>query len=385
MKLRAPKLRTVRGAVSWRFASDVVEAFLTRDGGHLAPVTFSTSRGQVQPFAIAPWGDSDLGSNAAPVLKTLRGDFFCLPFGGNDATWRRERHPAHGETATRPWKLLGLDSSPDHMELSAEMRTDVRPGRVIKRLRLRPGETNIYSRHELHDFTGPMCLGHHAMLAFPQEEDSGRIALSPWREGRVCPRPFESAAQGGYSSLKTGARFRDLRRVKLAQGGFADLSSFPAREGFDDLVMVSSQPGQSLAWTAVSFPRQGYLWFALKDPRMLASTVLWHSNGGRHYPPWNGRHRCVLGLEEVTAYFHFGLVESAAKNPLSRRGIPTVLHLHPDRPVMINYVMGVAVIPRNFDSVRNVHFTDKQIEFEAVSGAKVRHRIDLGFFAPSTS
>ncbi|MSU46464.1 MAG: hypothetical protein EXS42_04925 [Lacunisphaera sp.] len=58
------------------------------------------------------------------------------------------------------------------------------------------------------------------------------------------------------------------------------------------------------------------VWFALKDPRVLASTVLWYSSGGRH--------RGVLGLEDVASYFHIGLAGSAAPNPASRRSIRAV-------------------------------------------------------------
>ena len=50
------------------------------------------------------------------------------------------------------------------------------------------------------------------------------------------------------------------------------------------------------AWTAVAFPQQRQVWFALKDPRLLRATIFWISNGGRYYPPWNGRHRNVMGL-----------------------------------------------------------------------------------------
>ena len=89
--------------------------------------------------------------------------------------------------------------------------------------------------------------------------------------------------------------------------------------------MVVHEATPDFAWTAVTFPAQRYVWFALKDPRVLRSTVLWHSNGGRHYPPWNGRHVNVLGMEDVTTYFHFGLAESARPNSISRRGFPTCL------------------------------------------------------------
>ena len=258
MKSAGSDLHRVRGAASWRLASDRVEAFLTRDGGQLAPVTFRTARGPVQPYAIAPWSEERLGPGTPAVLRALRGDFFCLPFGGNERPWRGERHPVHGETASARWRLVSVSPPGPVVELTAELVATVRPGRVRKRVRLRAGETNVYCRDELRGFQGPMCLGHHAMLAFPAAEGAGRIALSPWRGGQVCPRPFESPVQGGYSALKTGARFRDLRRLPLAGGGWADLTRYPAREGFEDLVLVSARRGARLAWTAVKSQPKKY-------------------------------------------------------------------------------------------------------------------------------
>ncbi|MGH8018404.1 MAG: hypothetical protein ACREIA_08955, partial [Opitutaceae bacterium] len=372
-------LITVHGAPSWRIANESVEAFLTRDGGHLGPVTFRTTHGDIQPFAVAPWWNETLGPDAPEMLRCLRGDFFCAPFGGNASPWRNERHPPHGETASARWRPLSLaEKTPGRVSLEAELKLTVRPGRVLKSIQLRPDETNVYCRHTLQDMSGPMCLGHHAMLQFPNEEGAGRIALSPFRHGQVCPQPFEVAAQGGYSCLKTAATFKDLRKVPLATGGVADLTRYPSREGFEDLVMVSAARRPAIAWTTVAFPAQGYLWFGLKDPKVLASTVMWHSNGGRHYPPWNGRHRGVLGLEEITSYFHFGLAESAAENPISRRGIPTCLRLRRDRPLRIDYIIGVAPIPPDFDCVRTVRFIRDGIILEAVSGAAVEHRVDIG-------
>src|SRR5205814_1633800 len=121
-------------------------------------------------------------------------------------------------------------------------------------------------------------------------------------------------------------------------GDFADLSRYPARRGFEDLVMLVSDTGAPFAWTAVTFLKQRYVWFALKDPGVLRETIFWISNGGRHYPPWNGRHVNVMGLEEVTSYFHLGLAESARKNPLSTKGIPSCVQLNPRRPLTVNYI-----------------------------------------------
>lgn len=358
-------------------ASDRVEAFLTCRGGHLAPVTFQTPVGPIQPFAVAPWHGEKLPAGLPGVLRPLRGDFFCAPFGGNAKPWRGEQHPTHGETAEQRWRLSREGSS--GLRLTAELKTKVRPGRVVKRIELRPGETNLYLSHELHGMSGPMCLGHHATLKFPEQPGSGRIALSPWRFGQVCPEEFELPAQGGYSSLKIGAPIQNLRRVPLANGGTTDLTRYPARAGFEDLVMLSARVGRTPAWTAVTFPAQRYVWFALKDPRKLASTVLWHSNGGRHMAPWSSRHRGVLGLEEVTSYFHFGLAESVAANPVSRQGIPTVVRLDPKHPLRVPYIMGIAAIPRGFDTVRRIEFLPGHIVLHAASGKTVRHVVDANF------
>jgi hypothetical protein len=376
-----PAIKKIMGAPSWRLASDVVEAFLTREGGKLGPVTFQLEGKRVQPFAIAPWAEEKLPPDSPAVLHGLRGDFFCMPFGANARTWHGERHPLHGESATGRWRVESARQDAGGAEMVATLKTRVRPGLIRKRLRLAAGQTVIYCRHELSGFSGSMCLGHHAMLQFPEEEGSGHIALSPFRFGQVSPLPFESPAAGGYSALKIDAPFRSLAKVPLAEGGFADLTRYPARGGFEDLVMVTARPAR-LAWTTVSFPRQGWLWFALKEPRTLASTVLWHSNGGRHYPPWSGRHRGVLGLEEVTAYFAFGLAESCSPNPLSRRGIPTSLRLDPQTTLGVNYVMGVTALPRGFDTVRRVAFGKNSVEFVAGNGRRARQTVDLDFFRP---
>jgi hypothetical protein len=118
--------------------------------------------------------------------------------------------------------------------------------------------------------------------------------------------------------------------------------------------MLVSDADVPFAWTAVSFPKERYVWFALKDPRVLRETVFWLSNGGRHYPPWNSRHVNVMGLEEVTSYFHCGLAESARKNPISRKGFPTCLKLDSRKPLAVNYIMGVARIPAGFDRVASI-------------------------------
>jgi len=373
------KIARIHGQPSWIFASNKVEAAVTQLGGHLAPVKFRLKHGVVQPYAIAPWAEEVLDRKIAPLFHALRGDFFCAPFGGNETPYNGERHLIHGETAQARWKLKSLTRSRAQTRLHLSLKTKTRPGRVDKFLFLRRDETALYCRHALTGMSGKMSLGHHATLKFPAKAGSGLIDTSPISHGQVLPVPFENPAGRGYSFLKVGAPFVHLDKVPASDGTQADLSRYPARPGFDDLAMVTHQAAPDFAWTAVAFPEERYVWFALKDPRVLRSTILWMSHGGRHYPPWNGRHVNVMALEDVTAYFHIGLAESARKNPINRRGIATSLLLDSRRPLIVNYIMGVTEIPAKWGRVKSIICVPGGIQINSPRGRPVHVPLDPAF------
>ena len=370
-------MRTVLTQPSWRLANTNMEVFVTENGGHLGPATFDRKGKAIQPLSVAPWVMEPTDRKLPKILKVLRGDFFCLPFGGNETPFRGEHHPVHGETANAQWKLESLTKGHLHVSL----RTKKRPRQVDKHIYLRDGHNAIYSRHVISGMKGAMNPGHHAMLAFPDTPGSGVISTSPFIYGQVFPGAFETPATGGYQSLIPGAEFSSLEQVPLLSGGMTDLTRYPARRGYEDLVILVGDPGFGPGWTAVTFPDQRYVWFAMKDSRMLRHTVLWLSNGGRHYPPWNGRHVNVMGLEEVTSYFHLGLAESARLNPLSAKGYPTCLTLNPNRETVINYIMAVAAIPRGFDKVAALETSPDQqsVTLRSPSGISVNVPIDCTF------
>jgi hypothetical protein len=379
-RLKQPALRTVLGQPSWRLATPQVEVFVTRQGGHVGPVKFKLEgRRTLAPFSVAPWAQEQeiqRDRNTPDIIKVLRGDFFCMPFGGNATPYRGERHPVHGETANAKWKFES--KAGDSLRLS--LRTKIRRARIEKTIRLRRGDRAIYSRHVISEARGPMNFGHHAMLQFPDSPGSGLVSTSPFVYGQVYPKPVEQPENRGYSILKPGAEFDSIERVPMITGETTDLSRYPARRGFEDLVMLISVPDPPFAWTAVSFPNEGFVWFALKDPRVLPNTIFWISNGGRHYAPWNSRHVNVMGLEEVIGNFHEGLAESAAENPLSRRGYKTSVPLDPNRTLVVNYIMAVAAIPRGFDRVTSIEPSGADgVVLRSASGQRVAAPLDLAF------
>lgn len=385
----APEERTVHAQPSWILATKDVELAVTKRGGHMAPVTFDRAAAKpIRPYHVSPWQEEGLANLPAAVLVPLRGDFFCLPFGGNTAPRGDERHVPHGEAATAEWKLGLRSRDADGTErLSLVLDTKARPGRITKELFLVPGEPVVYSRHVIEGFVGPTPLGHHATLALPDEEGVVRVSTSPFRIGMTCPGVFSDPAAKEYQSLASGQTFTDLARVPSAFKTPADVdcSRFPARRGYADLLAVvadQAKLGGGPAWTAAVHTQDRWAWFAIRDARMLPTTVFWIENHGRHGVPWLGRNNC-LGLEDVCAFFADGLVPSIEPNALSEQGVRTAILLDAARPTEIRYAQGAVRVPEGFDVVERIDFTTPgRIVLVAASGktvaVPVRHAFVMG-------
>ncbi len=344
------KTKKILGQASWQLRSTQVEAWLTCLGGHLAPVTFRLKGRDVRPYAIAPWAEEKLPPAMPAVLRALRGDFFCLPFGGPGDVPKKESFPLHGDAANGRWRKPRLKRTGDRTTLSVELDSRVPRGRVTKEITVRDGQHAVYSRHVLSGMSGPVTFSHHPMVQFPAEPGSGLIATSPIHFGQVSPSRAADPTKGGYSSLAPGAFFKSLRKVPKFGGGFDDVTVYPARIGYEDFVLLASVP-KKIAWTTVTFPKQGYVWFALRDPKTLPSTFFWFSNAGLHGAPASGRLRGILGVEDMAYYFGSGQKAALGANAFTRRGHPTHARLDPQRPTVVNTITGVAAIPRGFGRV----------------------------------
>lgn len=379
----ATTLKTVESQPGWELLGDRVSCHVTKLGGMMAAVCFDrSSNTPFEPYYISPWQNEGLDPGE-PVLRPLRGDFFCMPFGENNR-YGSESHPVHGEAASAAWNLERRESHSSDAgrihTLELSIRTQVRPGDLRKRIHLVDGENVVYVQHVLEGYSGPMTFGHHAILKGSEEQDAVRISTSPLRLAMTAPKSAPYTQDGEYYALAGLSEFESLESAPTVwrEDPTADLSGFPRRRGFVDLAAVFQQVTDDPAWTAAVFTAEGYLWFSLKDPRMLPATVLWMENHGRHQSPWNGRN-CCLGLEDVCGYFSRGLAESADANPVNERGIPTTAQLSPDTPTTVNYIEGAVRIPREFDRVAAVEFGADTLRFVADSGAFAEEPVRADF------
>jgi len=338
-------METIHGAPSFPLKNDLVSLFLTRDGGHLAPASFILGDRVVSPYALAPWTPGEVDPGLPVLLKNLRGDFLCLPFGP------QEGGPPHGETANNEWSLVSEGENSITLGIGA---SDVSAS-VSKTVSLRPGQTAIYYEHRISGLDGDFSYGNHPILDLSSvKEGEARVSVSPFRWASVYPEWFSNPADGANQGLRIGAIFSDLREVPLANGGVTDLTRYPSRPGTDDLVMMVSEDAtaeQPFAWNAVVM--DGYVWFSLKTPADFPSTMFWLSNGGRSAAPWNSRHTGRIGIEDVCSHFCDG-VDISRKDLLRNIGVPTTRRFSKDQPVTLRNIQAVAAIPENFGLVETI-------------------------------
>ncbi len=366
------KMETIDAQPSWILESPQVRLAVTKVGGQMAPVTFLRDSGKpVQPYHVSPWQNEGLKDLPAPVLTALRGDWFCLPFGGNGDAFRHEKHPPHGEVAGAEWTYVDTKHDGGRHTLVLAFEPQARKGKIVKELSLVEGHNAVYSRHIVTGFSGPAPCGHHATLAMPDEPGVFRVSTSPIDFGMTNPSRFSDPAKREYQALAIAAPFTDLAHVPLLEKGTgdADLTRLPARQGYADLVQVVNKQ-DATAWTCATRTDEGWLWYALKDPKVLRSTLFWIENRGRHGSPWNGRNNC-LGLEDVTSFFADGLAASAGANLLTRRGVPTAIEFTADKPTEIRYIQGVTRVPEGFGKVVAAEYAPGSVTFVAEGGERV--------------
>ncbi|MDE0596452.1 MAG: hypothetical protein OSB65_14510 [Roseibacillus sp.] len=373
---------SLHGASSFQLSSDCVELAVTQSAGMLAPVTFTLHGESFSPYALAPWEPDEIDPGLPNLLKYLRGDFLCLPFGPQD-----EGEP-HGETANAEWSLLSRTEDTLHLAMEPH---DV-GGRVEKLLRLRSGHAAIYCEHRISGIDGHFSYGHHPILDFSGlAEGQGRVTTSPFRFGSVNPGLFSDPANEEYQILVPGAEFSDLRAVPIAAesptspdkneaAGTTDLTRYPSREGYEDLIMLvndEATEAQPFAWTACVMDR--FLWFSLKSPTDFPATLFWISNGGRRAAPWSGRHLARLGLEEVCSHFADN-VTSSRENKLAAQGIPTTRSFSKDETVSLRIIQAAAAVPADFGAVASITpHGDQGVLITSYTGLSVEVMLDWQF------
>lgn len=355
---------------TYNLKNNCVEVGVTEECGHLYPVKFFFDQKVIEPMHIAPWVNDNLEDTIPPMLRMLRGDFFCAPFGDSDLLEDEKR--GHGSSANDLWDLVEETKSSLKLKLSKK----ILGAELLKEITVNENETVVYQKHTFNGGEGKIPVGHHAML---KVKSNAYLSFSDFIYGGTPPDPVEPDPQKGRSVLKYPQKFSDLTSLQLEDGTTTNASVYPFSSNHEDLFMIVSENDLPFGWSALSCPNEGWLWFSIKNIHILPNTVIWLSNGGRYYPPFSSRHKNVIGIEETASYFHLGHKASVSNNELFRQGFKTYIELKPDETLKIPYLFGVTRIPGSFGRVKSLTEVNEGIDISDYNGNTVHTKININF------
>ncbi len=335
-----------RATLRW----DRGEATLQSLGGMLAPVRFDLADGRsVSPLHVAPWENEDM-SDQPGILRRLRGDWPCVPFGAAPhrplpQPWSKDilkpgprqvitDHYPHGFGSNHHWdlqasadnRLSGTIRYPDDHPIEAlERYVEGVAGRpeIICSLTVTP-------RHDCH-----LPIGLHPVFRLPESEDDAILDVGPHRT--VWSHPLDE--EKPVSSVQPNRHFESLDTLWSREDRPLSLTRLPLAAASETLLLLTGVCGRVHLTNKAERYRMTLQW----DPEIFPSLMLWISNRGRAYRPWNGRH-LAIGIEPVRAAFDLGVRVSSRPNPLNSAGVETSYPFKAGTPLTTQYKIGVEAI-----------------------------------------
>ncbi len=326
---------TYRG-LGWAHGALTVQ----RLGAMLAPVTFVLADGrQVSPFHIAPWADDPEAEALPGLLRKLRGEWPCVPFGysvpsdGWPDAWSSVMGPpepgeeAHGHSSNHDWTWIEGDGRSLSLALDYPGSSPV--ARVERTITPDPAAPAVDIEFRI--MVRRACrlpIGLHPVFRLPAETEAAELELGAFDHGRTYPDDVEP----GAPLFAKDAIFSSLHAVPDRAGGTVDASRLPLAANTEELLQVQGLDGT----VALASHAEGYRVRLSWQKEHFPSLLLWYSNRGRKAFPWNGRH-VSIGIEPICSPFGLGPATAIADNPMAQSGIPTALEFTPDRPFTTRY------------------------------------------------
>ena len=311
-----------------------------RLGAMLAPVTFLLADGrQVSPLQVAPWANEPDTATLPGILRKLRGEWPCVPFGysvpagGWPEAWARVMGPpapdeeVHGHSSNHDWTWV--DGQNRSLSLTLAYPEGGPVERVQRTVTPDPAAAAIDIAFSI--VVRRACrlpIGLHPVFRLPQEIGAATLELGSFREGRTYPHDVEPGAE----TFARNRTFAALASVPARRGGVIDASRLPLEEDTEELLQIDGLDGTA----ALANHKEGYRVRLSWQKAHFPSLLLWYSNRGRKLAPWSGRH-VAIGIEPICSPFGLGPATAQADNPIAQSGVPTALEFSPETPFTTRY------------------------------------------------
>jgi hypothetical protein len=307
-------------SLAWRFGTLSVESL----GAMLGATSFTLADGrQVAPFQIAPWTTEGSWTELPAILRRLRGEWPCVPFGSDADRLAKDGWPAsqaadtvdafpHGFSANNDWQFAAESAS--RISLSIAYPAE-HPIASLER-HVTPDPLGAAIDFELVVNVRRDCvlpIGLHPCFRLPAVPGAMRIEADPGKGSATFPFDVDAS-----SIFERGQFLERWNEVPLRDGSTLDVSRVPLAGATEEILQLLDMPGHASILNIAEGYRVRLNW----DREHFPSALLWFSNRGRMAAPWNGRH-LALGLEPICSAFDLGQQISAADNPISRRGVRT--------------------------------------------------------------
>jgi hypothetical protein len=305
--------------LDWAFGRAEVQAL----GGMLGPLHFRLdAERELQVMHVAPWAGTTDSLALPGILRRMRGEWPCVPFGRTDLPpdlpdgWQPlapDDRWAHGYSSNHRWECEY--QSADRLSLAIEYPDDSPVARIERHVRAvahAPAldiDLVVWPRHSLR-----LPAGLHPTFRLPHP--NGRVQLKLGTHEGIFTYPSGSA--GAISRLRPDTRSDSLDAM-AGMSGTIDLSHLPLDDDGEELLQVRAlraDGGAPLSLHYLDYEAHVGLWW---DTAQFPDLMLWMSNRGRPEFPWDGRH-VALGAEPVNSVFDLGRVaRPPAGHPLADR------------------------------------------------------------------
>jgi hypothetical protein len=328
-------------SIAWSHGVAAIDAL----GAMIGPATFTLDDGrQISPFHVAPWWNEIQAVELPGILRRLRGEWPCVPFGypvpkgGFPAEWQavmdddEELADVHGYSSNHQWTFKD-DGAMDTLSLFIDYPANS-PVRRLERTIL-PVDGHPAIDFELRIEVREDCalpLGIHACFRLPERPGSVRLYPGAFAHGLTYPGTVEPSAP----LFAAGRRFSSLHAVPTRVGGEQDATWLPFDRPAEELLQLNGSDGHFALANIAEAYRVTFDWDAAAFP----SVLLWYSNRGRPMAPWNSRHLAV-GIEPICSPFGLSPKTALANNPIARSGVPTTHALWRAAPAILSYRIGI--------------------------------------------
>lgn len=313
---------------------------IQRLGAMLAPVTFVLANGrQISPMHIAPWSAEPEAKALPGILRKLRGEWPCVPFGYSvpadewPEDWARVMGPPepdeeiHGHSSNHEWAWRDSDRGSLSLALAYPFGS---PVEYVERT-VTPDPSAPAIDIDFKIVVRRACrlpIGLHPVFRLPQATGAATLELGSFDQGRTYPHDVEPGAE----LFARNTSFTELTGVPTRAGSEADASRLPLAADTEELLQIEGVDGT----VALANHADGYRVKLSWQKEHFPSLLLWYSNRGRKAAPWNGRH-VAIGIEPICSPFGLGPATALADNPIAQSGTATALEFSPEKPFLTRY------------------------------------------------